>query len=618
MEVTSKEAMYLEAKQAYYAGNPIMTDAEFDELEDELVAAGSQVTARVGAVGSYDRKHPSPMLSLSKIMVLDDTELPTDQFAKWSSKVPGKVQFEFTPKLDGSSCNLVYINGHLDSAITRGDGIHGTDITPKMKMIVPRRISHTGRVEVRGEVVIRADIFAAKYQNEYKNPRNFVAGVLGRKEDFDAARDFSFLAFEARVHNDGDIEHVSIDEVAANAFELPFSFTKEINGLGDFAEVYGKMLKHRVDESQYQLDGFVVKYPHKHRSDLGENDHDPNWAVAIKFPPKEAVTDVISLEWNVGSTSELCPVAVLKPVFLDGTEVSRVSVYNFGNVQKLGLFPGARIAIAKSGDIIPIVKRVINANSQGKAPTHCTCGSVTEVDGIHVYCTGDTCGDRDLVKIRRGISLLGIKNLGDSTVERLMQAGIKRIQDFFDKSKFNKQAIINSGLFKPGRSLDIIFDSFSEHKALTLDLVIAILQFDGVGRTISKAIAQHMVGGKPDFSGMTKETVSKMLDPTSSESRTIRAFLTLLSENGYSVKNPQKISSDAIKIEMTGSPKPHWPTKDALMSDLAAKNIVHHGLKPDTTYLVTDDKGSTSSKMGKAAKMGISVITYAELKAMMA
>jgi DNA ligase (NAD+) len=615
------EGEYLQAKQAYYNGAPIMTDAEFDELEDQLVALNSTVTTKVGAVGSYDRKHPSPMLSLSKIMVMEDDKLPIEQFEKWASKVPGPTQFEYTPKLDGSSCNLVYINGQLDSAITRGDGIHGTDITAKMRMIVPHSISCTDRVEIRGEVVIRSDIFALKYQKDYKNPRNFVASVLGRKEDFDEAKDFTFIAFEARIHKDGEIQYVKIESVDGNGnvgssnFNLPYSFIATAN---EFDKAYRTMLSHRIDSSLFQLDGFVVKYPYIHRADLGENDHDPNWAVAIKFPPKEAITDVIGLEWNVGSTSELCPVAVLRPVFLDGTEVSRVSVYNYGNVSKLGLYPGARVAIAKSGDIIPIVKRVITPSTNGSAPARCTCGSVTEIDGIHVYCTGDTCGDRDLVKIRRGLTLLGVKNFGDSTVERLMQAGIKRIQDYFDASKFNKLALINSGLFKPGRSLDIIFDSFNERKPLTLDLAIVILQFDGVGRTISKAIAQHMVGGTPDFSGMTKEVLARMLSPISEESRAVRAFLTLLSDNGHKVENPKKVSADAIKIEMTGSPKPHWNTKDALMAELAAKNVIHHGLKPDTTYLVTDDKNSTSSKMAKAAKLGVKVITYAELKSIIA
>lgn len=331
--VKQLENQYLEAKKLYYEGNPIMNDWDFDQLEEKLKELGSDVIHIVGTQHEKEINHLSPMLSLQKIQVLDIEKLPIEKFNSWISSCKHNSILEATPKFDGSSCNLIYIDGNLNTALTRGNGKTGTDITEKMKLIVPNKINIQGIVEIRGEVIIKTNLFNEKYSKDYKNPRNFVAGILGRDEtSIDIIKDFDFIAFEYRVHNTTlyqDYNHGNnpIKTLSSNGFIIPEFY--QVFTADQFSELFFKMLQFRKD-SIYGLDGYVIKYPNEFRNQIGETDHHPKWATAIKFPPTEMITTIKSIAWNIGQSSEFKPIGVLEPIEIDGTTVSNVALHKIG------------------------------------------------------------------------------------------------------------------------------------------------------------------------------------------------------------------------------------------------------------------------------------------------
>lgn len=621
------ENQYLEAKKLYYEGNPIMPDWDFDQLEDKLKELGSEVIHIVGTQHEKEINHLSPMLSLQKIQVLDTQNLPIEKFNSWVSSCKHNTTLEATPKFDGSSCNLIYIDGILNTALTRGNGKTGTDITDKMKLIIPNKINIQGIVEIRGEVIIKTNLFDEKYSKDYKNPRNFVAGILGRDETtIDIIKDFDFIAFEYRVHNttlyqDYNHGNNAFETLSSNGFIIPSFF--ESFQPDQFSDLFFKMLQFRKD-SIYGLDGYVIKYPNEFRNQIGETDHHPKWATAIKFPPTEAITTIKSIAWNIGQSSEFKPIGVLEPIEIDGTTVSNVALHNIGNIIKHGLFPGAKVTIVKSGDIIPIVKDIIepafNQKIEDNIPSQCSTPQCNiEIQGVHLVCTNPNCKSRAIGRLGNGISAFKMENIGGSTLHKLYNAGIETIIDIFDKSKFNQENLIESGQFKKGRALDIIFESFEKRAPITMVTLIASLSFKATGWNTSKQVAKLYEGQTPDWYGINYAAYSPFLNSESEESKIVQKFIDTINQNGYTIEKQQQtqITADTITFELTGSPKEFgFKTKDEFIKTVSAKGFVHTPLQKGTKYLITDDVSSSSSKMSKAIKLGIEIISYEQAKNM--
>jgi DNA ligase (NAD+) len=615
------ENQYLEAKKLYYEGNPIMTDWDFDQLEEKLKELESDVINIVGTKHEKEINHLSPMLSLQKIQVLDTQNLPIEKFNSWISNCKQNSILEATPKFDGSSCNIIYIDGIINTALTRGNGKTGTDITEKIKLIVPNKINIQGIVEIRGEVIIKTNLFDEKYSKDYKNPRNFVAGILGRDETtINIIKDFDFIAFEYRVHNTTlyqDYNHGNnpTETLSSNGFIIPELF--ELFTVNQFSELFFKMLQFRKD-SIYGLDGYVIKYPNEFRNQIGETDHHPKWATAIKFPPTEMVTTIKSIAWNIGQSSEFKPIGVLEPIEIDGTTVSNVALHNIGNIIKHGLFPGAKVTIVKSGDIIPIVKDIIepafNQKIEDNIPSTCSTPQCKiEIQGVHLVCTNPNCKSRAIGRLGNGISAFRMENIGGSTLHKLYDSGIETIIDLFDKSKFNQEKLIESGQFKKGRALDIVFESFEKRAPITMVTLIASLSFKATGWTTSKQVAKLYEGNTPDWYGINYAAYSPFLNSESEESKIVQKFIDTINQNGYTIEKQQQtqITADTITFELTGSPKEFgFKTKDEFIKLVSAKGFVHTPLQKGTKYLITDDVSSSSSKMSKAIKLGIEIISY--------
>lgn len=603
------EQLYIQAKEAYYLGESIMSDDEYDQIEKQLLLMGSIVPMSVGA---NDRKakytHPSPMLSLSKYQASIAGTPPTESATQWMKKFSTEtVNFEISPKYDGSAANAIYQDGKLLRILTRGNGNKGRDITAAVKHNLPEQIDFVGIVEIRGEVVIKLSTFTKKY-SEFKNPRNYVAGVLNRDDNsISVIQDLDFIPLEVKHHLNDDINHISLEGI--NAKHQPFEFK---GTQYEFASIYEKMLQYR-ENSPYQLDGFVIKAPKNMRAEWGENSHDPNWAVAIKFPPKEAITTIIGISWQYGKTGEVTPVAVMEPVDLDGTTVSRAALFNYGYLLSKGAFPGATVAIAKSGDIIPQITRVVVQGSKDNlsVPKNCKCGSELHTRGIHLMCENPDCENVAYNMFVQGVQQLGIDGVGGAMLKQLWKAGYRSAVEILNPNKFSKEKLFANSDLKPGKLVDNMFKEIEKIKNLKPADVVMMLGFPGIGYSSAKQIGNMLSGIKYSFAGLEKNVVAGF-EEGEIKRKKYEAAIKELSEF-INIVMPEKIADDAIPCEFTGSPKSFgFKTKEDFLTAAKNKGYYYAGIK-EAKVLFTDDLKSTSSKMNAARKKGIKIMLYSEI-----
>jgi len=603
------EQTYFAAKELYYTGESFLTDDQFDALEKELIALGSDAPYNVGA---NDRKakysHPSPMLSLAKFQATLDGTPPTADTINWM-KSTGCKTFEATPKYDGNAANIIYKDGKLHQALSRGNGTKGRDITDKIKHCINTEIPYKGTVEVRGEIVINVNTFNEKYSADFKNARNYVAGVLNRDENpTDTILDLVFIPVEAR--QDAAL-YIDLEQFLSTwKFHKVYKNTVTAE---TFEFAFQKMTEYREDISDYQLDGFVIKTPVESREQLGENDHHPEWAIAIKFPPKEAVTKIVDIEWNWGKTGEATPVAIMEPVDLDGTTVKRATMFNIGYVIKNHVSPGATVSIAKSGDIIPQIQRVIVESSiRFSYPIHCTCGaSTTIVDNLHLMCSDlQNCSQVKFQKFFQGVAQLELDGVGGSMIKSLWDAGITSAIDILNPTKFNKESLIKKGI-KDSKNLDNMFAEIKRISEIKPADVLKMLGIDGMGNTIAKQLGNYLNGAKYTFHGLTKSVIAGFEE--GGEKRSL--YESAISELSQFVEitMPEIISENSIGFEMTGSPKSFgFKTKEEFIAYAKTKGYHHSGLK-DAKILFVDSLTSSSSKVKTAITKGVSIILYSEI-----
>jgi len=528
MKLTKEEELYLHWKRNYYDGNTLVPDADFDELESRLEAQGSTVIGMVGSkIAGVTVSHPSPMKSLQKINVVPESEeYEIEKVRKWVNKIlaytDGVTKLQCTLKYDGNAFNLIYKNGKFIKALSRGDGEKGQDVTHKLGILVdkfPHSSPHKTDCEIRGEVLIKKDLYESKYMdpNDPKNPRNFVAGILNPRNAIDESiiHDLVLMTYDLKVNKTHYSPAHGVDFLnwMANSHEC-ITFDLNID-LSNYEMVYRQFLDLRKS-SPFLIDGFVIKFPEEERTNIPEKDHHPEWAMAIKFPPTEKSTYIKDIEWNLGKTGELAPVAILEPVDIDGSTVSRASLYNAGFIMDMKTFPGAKVTIVKAGEIIPKITSVITeAPDIYELPTtyekalnfyHLT------LDGIHLMIKADEIVDEiEIKKLRNGIDILGFKGIGPAACEDLYNAGITDISKFWT-SIFNKQDLIKSGFFKQGRSLDIIFDVINSIEEFKIKDIIHALQYEDAGKSVSRELGKKMSGVEYSFKSLTKKPIDEFLN----------------------------------------------------------------------------------------------------------
>lgn len=621
------ENQFLNAKHMYYIGTPIMSDAEFDALEKVLKDNNSNVVNQVGyKIKDFDFAHYTKMLSLAKIQTEKNEDGTTNymfnEFMNWyiprSKKVENKI-IRDSPKFDGNAINVTYIGGIFTEVVTRGDGSNGKNITDFMRSKFPKQILHDKSftldsddvLEIRGEVVIDKNLFNEKYAPlGAANPRNYVAGVLGGDDvTEEKITELVFLPYHFILNG----IHVSPEIFIDNEFVASTRYERDCDA-NDFVSII-QYYENIRDKFQFQLDGVVFAFYAEEREALGQNSHDPEWSIAIKFIPEEAVTEVIGVEWNVGKTGELAPVILLKPVQLAGTTVQRASGFNYGNVLN-GLGKGAMVMLVKSGDIIPDIQQVIvPSNDFSIIPTTCPiCGEELTIDGLHLMCNNETCPGRISKQFSTNAKMIDIKGIGSKTFEKFA-FDFKDLVDliYWVKTKGDTSDIEKYGIAFKSRTHEIFLNAFRQIKSLSYGQVIVMLGYNNVGLKLADQIANMYNGIEPDFTSQDRSLVEML------SNEFVHAYINTkvdkLKECGVNVIVPFKkeINMNAIYVCMTGSPKEFgFATKSDFVKAFDGELIDVSLSDKNCKYLITDDYSSTSSKMKTAQKKGIKILTYGD------
>lgn len=501
---------------AYYTqDNPIATDEEYDKLYREVKAYEDKTneidprspTQRVGGIildGFEKATHLSKMWSQEDIF--DTQEL--EDWIKRANKVvdTSNTSFICEPKFDGASLNLIYENGTLKQAITRGDGSIGEDVTINAKTIasIPLSIDYFGLIEIRGEVVIKKDDFEAINQqrlyNEeipFANPRNAAAGSLRQLDSsITASRK---LFFQPWGVGQNILEFKTAREVMEYIYSLGFvkpPIFKLCNSIKEIEEVYHYIIKER-DNISMGLDGMVIKIDNLlFQDDLGYTVKFPKWSCAYKFPAVEKTTKVNDITLQVGRTGAITPVAEVEPTLIDGSTVSRATLHNFDEIERLDLRVGDEVIIIKSGDIIPKITKVLSERRKGDEnaiirPTFCpTCNTKLLDEGILIKCQNLDCPDRVVNSIIYFASknCMNIDGLGNKIVEQLVRE--KKIFDILDLYKLKYDDLVGLESFKD-KKINNLLHSIEATKKSELHRLINALGIEHIGEVASKQLTQE-------------------------------------------------------------------------------------------------------------------------------
>lgn len=443
-------ARVVELRDAYYRGETLVADAEYDALEDELrglLAEHPELTPdpspleSVGAPSALHEpvRHSRPMLSLEKAST-------PEQLGAFFDRFPGQPVVVM-PKLDGLSLALVYEDGRLQRAITRGDGTIGEDVTVLVRALgdgVPAAIEAEGRVEVRGELVMLRSTFAA-YNAAHPdkpliNPRGAAAGTIRAKDPAVVAeRRLRFFAFDLDTENGAraDVE----DALRTLGFEA--ADMRHCDDAAAAQEVIDAIEAGRND-LDYDLDGAVLRLADRNAyAAAGTRSSSPRGALAYKFAAEEKTTLLADVLWDVGKIGKVAPVAVLEPVFVGGTTVTRATLANQEVIKARDVRIGDTVLVRRAGDVIPFVAGVLDASKRTGAereivpPTECpSCGQALTEQGNsrELFCTNVACPAQT---VRRLIhwgsrSAADIEAIGPVWIERLNEAGLlERPSDFY-------------------------------------------------------------------------------------------------------------------------------------------------------------------------------------------
>ena len=507
----------------YVLDDPSVPDAEYDrafrrleELEaehPELVTKDSP-TQRVGdrPLDAFDEvRHDVPMLSLGN--AFDEQELRDfDQRVRERLDVDGPVAYVAEPKLDGLAVSLLYENGELVRGATRGDGETGEDITANVRTIrsVPLHLrgkNPPARMEVRGEVVMPHDGFARLNrrqeeagQKTFANPRNAAAGSLRQLDSrITAQRPLEFYAYSvAQLDGEGwpDTHSGMLDRVR----EWGLRVNKEVKicrGLEAMLAFYEDIMARRMDLG-YDIDGVVYKVDRLDwQRDLGFVSRAPRWAVAHKFPAQEEITVLNEVDWQVGRTGALTPVAKLEPVQVGGVTVSNATLHNIDEIRRLDIRVGDSVVIYRAGDVIPKVVRTVPERRPDNAgeinlPSECpVCGSeiLRADDGVVARCTGGLiCGaqQREAIKHFASRRAMDIDGLGDKLVDALVDQGL--INTVADLYRLKAEDV--AGLERMGeKSAANLIEALEASKKMPLSRFLFALGILQIGEETAKALA---------------------------------------------------------------------------------------------------------------------------------
>ncbi|KQN54979.1 NAD-dependent DNA ligase LigA [Erwinia sp. Leaf53] len=636
---------------------PEVPDAEYDRLLGELRALEAEhpelitpdsPTQRVGAapLAAFGQvRHEVPMLSLDNAFD-EESYLAFNKRVQDRLKSSDEVTFCCELKLDGLAVSLLYENGLLVRAATRGDGTTGEDITSNVRTIraiplVLRGEQIPARLEVRGEVFMPQDGFE-KMNDEarrtgskvFANPRNAAAGSLRQLDPrITAKRPLTFFCYGVGVVDGGEMPRSHLARLEQlQAWGLPVSDRVRLCHTAQEVLAFYQQVEADRPTLGFDIDGVVIKVDSQDlQEQLGFVARAPRWAVAFKFPAQEQLTTVRDVEFQVGRTGAITPVARLEPVLVAGVMVSNATLHNADEIERLGLKIGDRVMIRRAGDVIPKVVSVVESATDARKvvfPRHCpVCGSdVERVEGeVIARCTGGLiCGAQRKGALKHFVSrrAMDIDGMGEKIIDQLVDKEyVKNPADLFDLTAGKL-----TGLDRMGpKSAQNVVDALQKAKQTTLARFLYALGISEVGEATAANLAAHFgtldalmaadleaLIAVPDVGSVVASHVRNFFDEESN-----REVIRLLIEKGVVwpdvvVVRPEEIDSPFAgkTVVLTGSLSilSRDEAKDRLVA-LGAK--VSGSVSKKTDLLIAGE--AAGSKLAKAQELGIAVIDEAEM-----
>lgn len=648
-EIRHNEYLY------YVLDAPEITDAEYDrmmvrlrELEaryPDSIPADSP-TQRVGGRASSqftEVRHLEPLLSLGNVFSAEELRA-FDERVRSGLPAGSKVEYVMEPKIDGLACSLIYENGKLVRAATRGDGVVGENVTANVRTIrsipltlkVPDGETVPELLDVRGEVYMPRQAFmrlneqrAERGESEFANPRNAAAGSLRQLDpQVTASRSLSFFAYYLVGEGAQPKHSESLALLAHYGFKVSENY-KVVENIDEAIKYIGDFNELRQGLS-YDTDGAVIKVNDVYQQRiLGATGKDPRWATAYKYPPEQAETTLEDIDWRVGRTGVLTPTAVLTPVKLSGSVISRATLHNEDFIRAKDIRIGDRVVINKAGEIIPEVLRVVVEKRSGDEkevaiPSVCPeCGWRVERQGEEaaIRCTNPHCPALGREGLIHFVSrdAMNIDGCGPSVINALLDAGL--VRDAADLYSLRKDDLLK--LERMGeKSADNLLAALAESKKNELDKLLFALGIRHVGAKVARILATEF-GSMEKLQQAQPEELAQIRDIGDKIAESVVTWLNVpanidlverLAAAGLTMTFTPPASQEdnpffGKTLVFTGTmPTLGRAEAKTMAQDVGAK--VSGSVSKKTDYVIAG--AEAGSKLEKAQQLGVTVIDEAE------
>lgn len=653
-EIRHNEYLY------YVLDAPEITDAEYDrmmvrlrELEaryPDSIPADSP-TQRVGGRASSqftEVRHLEPLLSLGNVFSAEELRA-FDERVRSGLPAGSKVEYVMEPKIDGLACSLIYENGKLVRAATRGDGVVGENVTANVRTIrsipltlkVPEGEAVPELLDVRGEVYMPRQAFmrlneqrAERGESEFANPRNAAAGSLRQLDpQVTASRSLSFFAYYLVGEGAQPKHSESLALLARYGFKVSENY-KVVENIDEAIKYIGDFNELRQGLS-YDTDGAVIKVNDVYQQRiLGATGKDPRWATAYKYPPEQAETTLEDIDWRVGRTGVLTPTAVLTPVKLSGSVISRATLHNEDFIRTKDIRIGDRVIINKAGEIIPEVLRVVVEKRTGdekevEIPNVCPeCGWRVERQGEEaaIRCTNPHCPALGREGLIHFVSrdAMNIDGCGPSVINALLDAGL--VRDAADLYSLRKEDLLK--LERMGeKSADNLLSALAESKKNELDKLLFALGIRHVGAKVARILATEF-GSMEKLQQAQPEELAQIRDIGDKIAESAVTWLNVpanidlverLAAAGLTMTFTPPASQEdnpffGKTLVFTGTmPTLGRAEAKTMAQDVGAK--VSGSVSKKTDYVIAG--AEAGSKLEKAQQLGVTVIDEAEFLRML-
>ena len=653
-----------------------ISDAEFDSLWSELKRLDPQnpqleMVGSDSIPGSKKVTHLFPMRSLDKATTIKEIRHFVSE-----TTADGK-QFVCQPKLDGSALSIEYRRGRLVRAATRGNGTRGEDVTANARRIsnIPESINWDGDCHIRGEVIMPLSIFHKKYSLVAPNPRNLAAGCLRQKtKESGKAKpeDLIFLAYDVKFpgldskHPDSpsspnfDYDSDLNEWLSTNGIQIAGNTVVTADNTEELTQKISSITEYwteKRDSIEWEIDGVVIKLDFlSKRESLGMTAHHPRWALAWKFPPEEANTVLMDVDWQVGRTGTVTPVARVAPVTVSGVTVENVTLHNSGEVDRLKIAIGDKVKLVRRGDVIPKIVEVIGkatfADIEGRThsdgakfnenlpkysqiiiPTSCPrCETDLIQDGAFIRCTNMNCPSRLERTILYWARSLELDGVGEKLVQQLCSDGlVKNLPDLYELKVSDISNLERMGL----KSATNVIGELESSKKMSLSRFLSALGIPGIGPEIATSVATKVSSienlltlvnkRNEDFEetnsainllieidGIGEKVANQILDGLAIRMDTVQrlqSYLEIYSELKPVSNGSLTGNTFCITGTLTRSRK-----EIALLIKSNGGKIVT-SVSKNLSYLVAGD--SAGSKLENANRLGVEVINESQLNEML-